>query len=51
MGQTLSEPITEKTTHEGKNKNLMYGLSCMQGWRLSKFFITHIFRLFYTYIF
>ncbi|KAI7889899.1 phosphatase 2C-like domain-containing protein [Mucor mucedo] len=35
MGQTLSEPIVEKTTHEGKNSNLMYALSCMQGWRLT----------------
>ncbi|KAI8095117.1 phosphatase 2C-like domain-containing protein [Gilbertella persicaria] len=35
MGQTLSEPIVEKTTHEGKNKHLLYSLSCMQGWRLT----------------
>ncbi|KAI7903106.1 phosphatase 2C-like domain-containing protein [Cokeromyces recurvatus] len=35
MGQTLSEPIVDKVTHQGKNKNLSYGLSCMQGWRLT----------------
>ncbi|OBZ81488.1 Protein phosphatase 2C 2 [Choanephora cucurbitarum] len=35
MGQTLSEPIVEKTSHEGKNKHVLYGLSCMQGWRLT----------------
>jgi len=39
MGQTLSEPIVDKNTHQGKNKNLLYGLSAMQGWRLSKFYI------------
>jgi hypothetical protein len=42
MGQTLSEPIVDKTTHQGKNKHLAYGLSSMQGWRLSKFFLTKI---------
>ncbi|KAI8636572.1 phosphatase 2C-like domain-containing protein [Parasitella parasitica] len=35
MGQTLSEPIVEKSTYQGKNKSLLYGLSAMQGWRLS----------------
>ncbi|KAI8373089.1 phosphatase 2C-like domain-containing protein [Radiomyces spectabilis] len=35
MGQTLSEPIVEKTSHKEKNKELMYGVSCMQGWRLT----------------
>ncbi|KAI8989958.1 phosphatase 2C-like domain-containing protein [Pilobolus umbonatus] len=35
MGQTLSEPIVDKTTHTGKNEYLMYGLSAMQGWRLT----------------
>ncbi|CEP12123.1 hypothetical protein [Parasitella parasitica] len=35
MGQTLSEPKVEKSTHQGKNKSLLYGLSSMQGWRLS----------------
>ncbi|CAO0789589.1 unnamed protein product [Mucor circinelloides] len=35
MGQTLSEPIVDKNTHQGKNKNLLYGLSAMQGWRLT----------------
>lgn len=36
MGQTLSEPIVEKSTHSGKNKHLSFALSAMQGWRLSK---------------
>ncbi|CAO3695766.1 unnamed protein product [Rhizopus stolonifer] len=35
MGQTLSEPIVEKSSHSGKNKHLLYGLSAMQGWRLT----------------
>ncbi|KAG1451830.1 hypothetical protein G6F56_007982 [Rhizopus delemar] len=35
MGQTLSEPIVEKSSHSGKNQHLLYGLSAMQGWRLT----------------
>jgi protein phosphatase 2C family protein 2/3 len=35
MGQTLSEPNVEKSTDNGINKYLLYGLSAMQGWRLS----------------
>ncbi|CAO0790994.1 unnamed protein product [Mucor circinelloides] len=35
MGQTLSEPITDKSTNEGNDKRVMYGASCMQGWRTS----------------
>lgn len=38
MGQTLSEPITEKTTTHEVNSKYSYGCSHMQGWRLSKFF-------------
>lgn len=38
MGQTLSEPITEKTSTRGSNNKYFYGCSHMQGWRLSKFF-------------
>ncbi|ODQ79018.1 hypothetical protein BABINDRAFT_162089 [Babjeviella inositovora NRRL Y-12698] len=35
MGQILSQPVTEKTSEEGADKYLAYGLSCMQGWRVS----------------
>lgn len=35
MGQILSQPITEKSSEEGGNKFVAYGLSCMQGWRIS----------------
>jgi protein phosphatase 2C family protein 2/3 len=36
MGQTLSEPITEKHTTEGGDERLLYGASSMQGWRTSE---------------
>ncbi|KAH6844948.1 phosphatase 2C-domain-containing protein [Chaetomium sp. MPI-CAGE-AT-0009] len=35
MGQTLSEPVVEKTSANGGDKRLFYGLSAMQGWRIS----------------
>lgn len=35
MGQTLSEPITEKQSEEGGDDRFIYGLSSMQGWRIS----------------
>ncbi|KAI9354454.1 phosphatase 2C-like domain-containing protein [Pilaira anomala] len=35
MGQTLSEPLTDKHTTEGNDKRVMYGASSMQGWRTS----------------
>ncbi|KNC77778.1 hypothetical protein, variant [Sphaeroforma arctica JP610] len=35
MGQTLSEPITEKDTHEGQDENFAYAVSSMQGWRIN----------------
>eukprot|EP01135_Chromosphaera_perkinsii_P008190 Nk52_evm12s1178 gene=Nk52_evmTU12s1178 len=35
MGQTLSEPVVDKETDHGKNDRLVYGSSCMQGWRIS----------------
>ncbi|KAI9023780.1 phosphatase 2C-like domain-containing protein [Phycomyces nitens] len=35
MGQTLSEPITTKSSEQGSDKRLMYGVSCMQGWRMA----------------
>ncbi|KAI9004682.1 phosphatase 2C-like domain-containing protein [Gaertneriomyces semiglobifer] len=35
MGQTLSEPVTDKHSSEGKDERLWYGASAMQGWRIS----------------
>lgn len=35
MGQILSQPVTEKSSESGNTKNLAYGLSSMQGWRIN----------------
>lgn len=35
MGQTLSEPIVDKTSEKGEDDRLIYGVSAMQGWRIS----------------
>ncbi|EFX03955.1 protein phosphatase [Grosmannia clavigera kw1407] len=35
MGQTLSEPIVDKTSEKGEDERLIYGVSAMQGWRIS----------------
>jgi protein phosphatase 2C family protein 2/3 len=35
MGQTLSEPMVEKTGESGADERFIYGVSCMQGWRIS----------------
>ncbi|KAI9305373.1 phosphatase 2C-like domain-containing protein [Cunninghamella echinulata] len=35
MGQTLSEPITEKHSSEGGDKRVIFACSGMQGWRIS----------------
>ncbi|RXG71562.1 putative protein phosphatase 2C T23F11.1 [Armadillidium vulgare] len=35
MGQTLSEPVTQKETSKCKNNRLVVGSSCMQGWRIN----------------
>lgn len=35
MGQILSHPKTEKSSEEGGDELVAYGLSCMQGWRVS----------------
>lgn len=35
MGQTLSEPVVEKTSASGGDERLLYGVSSMQGWRIS----------------
>ncbi|KAF8545043.1 phosphatase 2C-domain-containing protein [Trichophaea hybrida] len=35
MGQTLSEPVVEKISESGADERLIYGLSSMQGWRIS----------------
>lgn len=33
MGSYLSQPVTDKETHEGENDVFSYGVSAMQGWR------------------
>ena len=35
MGQTLSEPVTIKNSESGEDEWLYYGISSMQGWRVS----------------
>ncbi|KAJ5549809.1 Protein phosphatase 2C [Penicillium sp. DV-2018c] len=35
MGQTLSEPVVDKTSSEGGDDCCVYGVSAMQGWRIS----------------
>ncbi|KAI1270741.1 putative serine/threonine phosphatase 2C ptc2 [Xylariaceae sp. FL1019] len=35
MGQTLSEPVVEKTSDKAEDDRLLYGVSAMQGWRIS----------------
>ncbi|XP_037793914.1 LOW QUALITY PROTEIN: probable protein phosphatase 2C T23F11.1 [Penaeus monodon] len=35
MGQTLSEPVTQKETSRCENSWLRVGSSCMQGWRVN----------------
>jgi protein phosphatase PTC2/3 len=35
MGQTLSEPVTTKVSDSGSDDRLYYGVSGMQGWRVS----------------
>ncbi|KAM5436513.1 Protein phosphatase 2C 2 [Microsporum ferrugineum] len=35
MGQTLSQPIVTKESEEGEDDCVVYGLSAMQGWRIS----------------
>ncbi|KAJ5151854.1 hypothetical protein N7492_010149 [Penicillium capsulatum] len=35
MGQTLSEPVVEKTSDDGGDECCLYGVSAMQGWRIS----------------
>ncbi|KAK3378592.1 phosphatase 2C-domain-containing protein [Podospora didyma] len=35
MGQTLSEPVVEKASANGGDERLIYGVSAMQGWRIS----------------
>ena len=36
MGQSLSEPKTEKKTEKSDNGHFSVGASCMQGWRLGE---------------
>jgi protein phosphatase 2C family protein 2/3 len=35
MGQTLSEPIVDKESSKGEDDRMLYGVSAMQGWRIS----------------
>jgi len=35
MGQILSQPMTEKDTDQGEDARRVYGISSMQGWRIS----------------
>ncbi|ORY11083.1 phosphatase 2C-domain-containing protein [Clohesyomyces aquaticus] len=35
MGQTLSEPVVDKKSENGDGDSLIYGVSSMQGWRIS----------------
>lgn len=35
MGQILSQPVTEKFGENGENKHYVFGISSMQGWRLT----------------
>ncbi|KAF2280560.1 protein phosphatase 2C [Westerdykella ornata] len=35
MGQTLSEPVVDKKSENGESDTIIYGLSSMQGWRIS----------------
>ncbi|KAI1194386.1 phosphatase 2C-like domain-containing protein [Nemania serpens] len=35
MGQTLSEPVVEKTSDKAEDDRLLYGVSAMQGWRIT----------------
>lgn len=35
MGQTLSEPVVDKHSAAGGDERLLYGISSMQGWRIS----------------
>ncbi|KAI4251330.1 MAG: hypothetical protein LQ352_004919 [Teloschistes flavicans] len=35
MGQTLSEPVIEKVSDDGQDDRVAFGVSAMQGWRIS----------------
>ena len=35
MGAYLAKPKTEKTSEGNDNGKLSYGVSCMQGWRVT----------------
>lgn len=38
MAAAMESPVTSKETSEDHDKRVMYGCSCMQGWRQSKFY-------------
>lgn len=35
MGAYLAKPKTEKISEGSENGNVSYGVSCMQGWRVT----------------
>ncbi|GAM84255.1 hypothetical protein ANO11243_022490 [Dothideomycetidae sp. 11243] len=35
MGQTLSEPVVDKKSDDGRDDRIAFGVSAMQGWRIS----------------
>jgi protein phosphatase 1B len=35
MGSFLDKPITEKEVHNGEGNGLSFGVSAMQGWRVT----------------
>ncbi|OCK80889.1 protein phosphatase [Lepidopterella palustris CBS 459.81] len=35
MGQTLSEPVVDKRSENGRGEGILFGVSSMQGWRIS----------------
>ena len=45
MGQTLSEPVTQKETTKCENEFLKVGASSMQGWRISELLIIFLILL------
>lgn len=42
MGQTFSEPVTEKESTTEKNEVFLVSSSSIQGWRISKYYVNHL---------
>ncbi len=47
MGQTFSEPVTEKESTTEKNDVFLVSSSSIQGWRISKCFAKYVFTTFH----